>query len=171
MLRLRGITPHQRRSRRVRDSPETAESCSFSESGDARAMLRDGGIAPLGAWPHNALKCLTAAGVPGSTPATVPGAILPAGRSSDAAFLGTGDGAHPISVDCYPMAGHALPDTASPLRFAWARSSKPPVDLSASSRTHQEDCPGRMTLVSSHGLQKLRNRACVWRVGLLPARS
>ena len=157
MLRPRGITPHRRRSRRVRVLPETAELCSFSESGDARVMLLAGGIVPLGTGPLRALKCLTATVVPGSNPATGPGAMPPASRHSDAASFGTGDGAHPISVDCYPMADHELRDAASALGFACARSSTRPVDLSASSRTHHEDCPGWTTLVSSRSLRNLRN--------------
>ncbi len=129
-------------------------------------MLRVGGIAPLGPWPLRALKCLTATVVPGSNPATGPGAMPPASRHSGVASFGTGDGAHPISVDCYPMAGHELRDAANALGFACARSSKRPVALSASSRAHREECPRQTTLVSSSSLRNLRNRACVWRIGL-----
>ncbi len=76
------------------------------------------GIAPLGPWPLRALKCRKASVLPGSTPPTGPGAMPPASRPSDAASFGTGDGAHPISVDCYPMAGHELRAAASTLDFA-----------------------------------------------------
>ncbi|MCP4603785.1 MAG: hypothetical protein GY847_25255 [Proteobacteria bacterium] len=142
MLRLRGIRNFA--SAPLPQSaipPETAVLCSFSESGGEGVMLRTDGIAPLGTWSLRALKCLTATVVPGSNPATGPGAMPPASRPSDAASVATGDGAHPVSVDCYPMAGHELRDAANVLGFACARSSKRPVGLSASSRTHREECP------------------------------
>jgi len=47
------------------------------------------------------------------------------------------------------MAGHELRDAANALGFACARSSKRPVDLSASSRAHREEysIDGKPTIV------------------------